>query len=149
MTPDTQLLEMVKARAKALFRQARTEHRQTEKDLHSCIVTCRKLALISIDVLELQESLNEAFEQNSDGSSLAEGINAVIVQTREILASVDIFMDGEVGESFDPTRHECIEEILDEQAPARAIIRVIRCGIVFKGRRLRSAQVVVNQRRGL
>ncbi len=135
--------------AKRMIREARTEHRCTENDLESCLSAYHKLSEICIDTLELHESLNEAFEQSRDGDSLAAGVNAAVAQAWERLSSVDVSTDGEIGESFDLTRHECIKEVTDEQAPAGSVLRVVRRGIVCKGRRLRSAQVVVNVRRRL
>jgi molecular chaperone GrpE len=133
--------------AKRLMRHQAAERRHIEEDLHTCQSIYQKLAVTCIDTLEFLEGLLEAFDQSPNCDSLAAGVNAAVEQAWERLSAASVSADGTSGEAFDPTRHQCIKELNDDQAPEGSVLRVVRQGIVCNGRRLRSAQVVVNRRR--
>jgi molecular chaperone GrpE (heat shock protein) len=133
--------------AKRVMKHAATERRHIEKDLQMCRSLYQKLAVTYIDTLELLEGLREAFDQSPDCDSLATGVNVAVEQAWEHLSAADVSTDGTLGEFFDLAKHECIKEAGDDRAPEGSVLRVIRRGIVCNGRRLRSAQVVVNRRR--
>jgi molecular chaperone GrpE len=130
-----------------VMKHAAVERRNIEKDLQTNRNLYQKTAVQYIDTIELLEGMIEAFEQSPDSDSLASGVNIVVEQAWAHLTAADVSSDGTCGEPFDPSRHECIKELNDNSVPDRAVIRVVRRGIVCNGRRLRAAQVVVNRRR--
>jgi molecular chaperone GrpE len=62
-----------------------------------------------------------------------------------ILARRGVQRIGEVGEPFDPERHEAIQARPAGDVPDRSVVDVARSGFGLGGRVLRPAQVVVSR----
>ena len=96
------------------------------------------------DWLEAVDSLDRALQMDPEGAA-APGLRAVLEQMESILARQGVTRTGEVGEQFDPERHEAVSVREDAEAPDRTIADVARSGYALGDRVLRPAQVVVSR----
>jgi molecular chaperone GrpE len=60
-----------------------------------------------------------------------------------ILARQGVQRVGEVGEPFDPQRHEAVAVVETDAVPDRSVAEVVRSGFIQGDRVVRPAQVVV------
>jgi molecular chaperone GrpE len=81
----------------------------------------------------------------SAGEEASEGFRAVLAQMEAILARHGVRRIGEVGEHFDPERHEALLVRPSDGAPDRTVLEVARSGFAVDDRVLRPAQVVVSR----
>jgi molecular chaperone GrpE len=94
------------------------------------------------DWLEAVDSIDRALQMDPDGPGAA-GLRAVREQMESILTRYGVRRTGEVGEQFDPERHEAISVRETGEAPDRTVVDVARSGYALGDRTLRPAQVVV------
>ena len=94
------------------------------------------------DFLEAVDSLERA---STLDPGLAEGLSAVSGQLQAILARHGVHRIGEVGEPFDPERHEALAVRRTGEAPDRTVLDVVRSGYAVDDRVLRPAEVTVAQ----
>ena len=88
---------------------------------------------------------NEAWAEVSDG--WRSGMEYVRNQLIDALKSHDIKRFGKVGEAFEPTLHEAVEERDDIAGEPGTIVRVLRYGYRTNERVLRPAQIVLKSSR--
>jgi molecular chaperone GrpE len=90
--------------------------------------------------LEIADSVERALEHD-DGAG--DGLRVVFDQMQSLLARYGIARTGEVGEPFDPQRHEAVS--VDERPGGRAgtVTGVARSGYAAGDRVVRPAQVAV------
>jgi molecular chaperone GrpE len=96
------------------------------------------------DWLEAVDSIDRALQMDPDGAASA-GLRAVLEQMESILARYGVTRTGDVGEPFDPERHEAISVRETDEAPERTVVDVARSGYALGDRVLRPAQVVVSR----
>jgi molecular chaperone GrpE len=77
---------------------------------------------------------------------MAEGLRAVLEQMEAILDRYGVSRVGEVGEPFDPERHEAVGVRESDEDPERTVVDVVRSGYTIGDRLLRPAQVIVSKR---
>lgn len=93
--------------------------------------------------LEALDSVERALQLEPDDP----GLIAVLQQMEAILARHNVRRIAEVGEAFDPQRHEAIAVQPSTDVPDRSILAITRSGFGHpNGDVLRSAQVVVAKR---
>jgi molecular chaperone GrpE len=97
-----------------------------------------ELWLPVIDNLDL--ALDHA---DSDPVALVEGIRAVRDQALDILSRLGFPRQEDLGERFDPARHEAVGTLAVPDAPAGTVVRVVRPGYGTGDQLLRPAAVVV------
>ncbi|MDX6668719.1 MAG: molecular chaperone GrpE [Solirubrobacteraceae bacterium] len=93
------------------------------------------------DWLDVLDSVERALRMDPQ----QEGMRAVLDQMEAILARRGVQRIGEIGEPFDPERHEAIQARPAGDVPARSVVDVARSGFGLGGRVLRPAQVVVSR----
>jgi molecular chaperone GrpE len=81
---------------------------------------------------------------DADPSTILEGVAGVRDQALSILARLGFEPVGEVGEPFDPVRHEAAEVVRDSDAAPGTVVRVLRPGFGDGERLLRPAVVAVS-----
>jgi molecular chaperone GrpE len=74
-----------------------------------------------------------------------EGLRAVFDHMDNVLARQGVTRVGEVGERFDPHRHEAVEVRETGEVPDRTVVEVLRSGFAVGDRVVRPAQVVVSR----
>ena len=116
--------------------------KRSAKELDRRVLESRESMLR--DWLEGLDSLDRALQMEPEGPA-APGLRAVLDQLESILARYGVSRIGEVGEQFDPERHEAVSVREDAEAPDRTITDVARSGYALGDRVLRPAQVVVSR----
>jgi molecular chaperone GrpE len=143
--PQTAELEAEVARLDDRLKRARADldnyRKRTARDV-ARLVAERTDALIG-DWLEVADSVDRALAMDSDGG---DGLRAVRDQIEATLARQGVERAGEVGDVFDPERHEAVDVRPTADVPDRTVVEVIRPGYVRDGRVLRPALVAVAQR---
>jgi molecular chaperone GrpE len=91
-----------------------------------------------VDNLELALAHSAA-----EPGAIADGIRAVLQQALGVLAGLGFARREDVGEPFDPARHEAVATRPDAAAPDGTVLDVTRPGYGEGDHQLRPAQVVV------
>jgi molecular chaperone GrpE len=145
--PQTAELEAEVARLDDRFKRARADldnyRKRTAKDVER-LVAERTDALIG-DWLEVADSVGRALASDGEGAA-GDGLRAVRDQIASTLARQGVERAGEIGDAFDPERHEAVDVRPAADLPDRTVAEVIRPGYVRDGRVLRPALVAVAQR---
>ncbi len=79
-------------------------------------------------------------------TAILEGIRAVREQALAVLADLGFARREDLGQMFDPARHEAVGTAVDDEAPAGTVVHVARPGYGPDERVLRPASVVVSTR---
>lgn len=82
----------------------------------------------------------------SDPNAIVEGVRAVRDQAISLLAQLGYPRHEEVGVPFDPTKHEVVSVVDDQEVPPGTVVQVVRPGYGDNGRLLRPTAVVVSRR---
>jgi molecular chaperone GrpE len=93
---------------------------------------------------EAIDSVDRAIQMTPENPA-AEGLRAVLEQMEAILARQGAARVGEVGERFDPERHDAVAVVPTTEAPDRTVLEVARSGFSLGDRVLRPAQVIVSR----
>jgi molecular chaperone GrpE len=145
--PQTAELEAEVARLDDRFKRARADldnyRKRTAKDVER-LVAERTDALIG-DWLEVADSVGRALAMDGEGD-VGDALRAVRDQIESTLARQGVERVGEIGDAFDPERHEAVDVRPAADVPDRTVVEVIRPGYVRNGRVLRPALVAVAQR---
>jgi molecular chaperone GrpE len=91
----------------------------------------------------LERSLQYADEERA-ADAVLEGVSAVLDQALAVLAQLGYPRYDDIGEAFDPERHEAVGSVASE-APANSVVSAIRPGYGRAGSVLRPAGVIVAQ----
>jgi molecular chaperone GrpE len=94
------------------------------------------------DWLDVADSVQRALTM----TPLDDGLRAVDEQIEATLARQQVTRLGEIGEPFDPDRHEAVAVAPSTDRPDGTVVEVIRPGYARDGRVLRPALVAVAQR---
>ena len=93
-----------------------------------------------VPVIEVLDTIERAREHEElDG-----GFKSVADQLERVVAASGLVRFGEVGEAFDPTRHEALSHLgTDEDVEVTTIKHVAKSGYTMADRVVRAAQVLV------
>ena len=83
-------------------------------------------------ILPAIDNLERAIAAAQDGEGLKSGVEMTLRQMMDCLNSIGVTAIGEKGEIFDPTRHEAIMHIEDEEYKEGEIVEVFQRGYVYK-----------------
>src|SRR5258708_5348454 len=83
--------------------------------------------------------------QASDAKAVADGVGMVLKQFVDTLGRIGIKRIVAVGNAFDPTQHEAIQQIETDEHPAGTIVADVQPGYAIGDKPLRAAMVVVAQ----
>jgi molecular chaperone GrpE len=95
--------------------------------------------------LPVLDNLDRALEYAAtEATPLLQGVEAVRQQALDVMQRLGFpRVDDEVGQRFDPSRHEAVGSVADPSAPAGTVREVVRPGYGDGPRQLRPAAVVV------
>ena len=97
--------------------------------------------------LPVIDNLDLALEHaRADPENIVEGVRAVRQQALAILAALGYPRRDDEGIAFDPTYHEAVSTVEDEELPPGTVARVVRPGYGSEDEVLRPAAVVVATR---
>ena len=97
------------------------------------------------DWLQVADSVERALAMDAEGP-IGDGLRAVREQIETTLDRQHVQRIGEVGEPFDPDRHEAVDVRPSTDVPDRSVVELVRSGYAREGRVLRPALVAVSQR---
>jgi len=95
-----------------------------------------------LEVADNAERALAAFADRPD-DPVYTGLGALAGQISDVLRRQGVERIGEIGEPFDPERHEAMGSMPDAGVPPGAVAAVLRPGYTLGGRLLRPAQVIV------
>jgi molecular chaperone GrpE len=121
------------------FRKRVARERAADRNDERSRVAARWLPVI--DNLDLAVGHAEAGQ-----TAIFEGISAVREQALAVLAELGFARREDLGQMFDPARHEAVGTVVDDDAPAGTVVHVARPGYGPDERVLRPASVVVSTR---
>lgn len=101
-------------------------------------------AAVAAQWLPVLDNLELALKHSNAGSdAVIEGVRAVRDQAIALLSRLGFPRYEDVGEEFDPARHEAVAVVRDADAPPGTVVDVVRPGYGDGERQLRPAAVVV------
>jgi molecular chaperone GrpE len=107
-----------------------------QRDDERAAVAARWLPVLDNLELALQHAA-------ADPASIVSGVQAVHEQALSVLADLGFPRRSDVNEPFDPSRHEAVAMMPDEEAKPGTVLRVVRPGYGTDERPLRPAAVIV------
>ncbi|MEY2476874.1 MAG: molecular chaperone GrpE [Actinomycetota bacterium] len=100
---------------------------------------------VASDWLPVVDNLELALQHaGPDAGAIAEGVRAVYEQALGVLARLGFGRFEDVGEPFEPSRHEAVGAV-DSDAPAGTVLSVVRPGYGNDSSVLRPAAVIVSR----
>jgi molecular chaperone GrpE len=127
------------------FKRARADlenyRKRTDRELARRVEESRDA--ISRDWLEVIDSVERALRAAGPENPIAEGYRQLLEQMEAVLDRHGISRFGDVGDTFDPERHEAVAVSETTDIPDRSVAEVARSGYAAGSRVLRPAQVVV------
>lgn len=99
---------------------------------------------VTSEWLPVLDTLDLALEHaGADPAAIVAGVQAVRQQALTVMERLGFARQDRTGEPFDPTRHEAVATVPDDEATPGTVVRVLRPGYGHDGRQLRPASVVV------
>ena len=99
------------------------------------------------DLLPVLDSLEKALElpdQSDDAKAVLEGIEISLRMFRETLERGGVVIVDPLGEPFDPSRHEALAMVPNEEVEPNSVIEVVQKGYLLNDRVVRAARVIVS-----
>ena len=99
------------------------------------------------DLLPVLDSLEKALElpdQSDDAKAVLEGIEISLRMFRETLERGGVLIVDPLGESFDPSKHEALAMVPNEEVEPNLVIEVVQKGYLLNERVVRAARVIVS-----
>jgi molecular chaperone GrpE len=101
-------------------------------------------ARVAAEWLPVVDNLERALEHSSaDPETIVEGVRGVRDQAVAILERLGFPRHDDVGEPFDPAKHEAVGVVPGTSAPAGTVVHVVRPGYGDGERQLRPSAVIV------
>ena len=94
-------------------------------------------------ILPVVDNLENASKVETQDESYKQGVELVIKQFKDVLASKGVEEIKAVGETFDPSLHEAVGSIQDENLGEKEIAQEYRKGYKIGSRVIRHSMVVV------
>jgi molecular chaperone GrpE len=115
-----------------------------EKDELRTTATGRVLEDIFPVLDNLTLAIAAAKQPGADVKSLVGGVDMVLAQLKNALASHGLKEINPVGQAFDPHQHEAISHLPSDTVKEEHVLNAVRTGYSLNGRLLRPAAVVVS-----
>ena len=96
-----------------------------------------------LPVLDNFEMGMEAAKSATDAKAIAQGLEMVLAQFRQVLRDAGVEAIDAVGQPFDPHRHEALGHHESAEHPEGQVLTQMRKGYKLKDRLLRAASVFV------
>ena len=145
----TAALEQRVAELEDLWRRALAELDNYRKRTTRELARARRdeRAKAAAEWLPVIDNLDLALEHaRADPENIVEGVRAVRQQALGVLAALGYPRRDDEGVAFDPTYHEAVSTVEDEDLPPGTVARVVRPGYGSEDDVLRPAAVVVATR---
>jgi molecular chaperone GrpE len=94
-------------------------------------------------ILPVYDNLERALSQPCNDKAFLKGIELTMSQFKEALTRLGVSEIPALGESFDPTKHDAMLHVEDENYGENAVVEVLRAGFQMGDRVLRCSMVKV------
>lgn len=104
------------------------------------------LERVLLEVLPVSDNLERAVQAaqgTSDVKPVVEGVTMVLRFFEDALSRLGVERVGTLGQSFDPSLHEAVQQVETSEHPAGTVITELTPGYRYQGKLLRAAMVVV------
>ena len=95
------------------------------------------------DFLPILDNLEKALEAKTEDENYKQGIELVLKQFKDVLASKGVKEIEAVGKTFDPELHEAVGSVVDENLGEKEIKQEYRKGYIIGNRVIRHSMVIV------
>ena len=93
--------------------------------------------------LPVYDNLERALQNETADEAYKKGVEMIMAELRKIMDGLGIQVFGEVGEAFDPERHNAVMHTEDESLGENVIAQVFQKGFILKDKVIRFAMVQV------
>ena len=93
--------------------------------------------------LPVYDNLERALQNETADEAYKKGVEMIMAELRKIMDGLGIQVFGEVGEAFDPERHNAVMHTEDENLGENVIAQVFQKGFILKDKVIRFAMVQV------
>ncbi|MCK4444230.1 MAG: nucleotide exchange factor GrpE [Thermoplasmata archaeon] len=93
-------------------------------------------------ILPIVDDLKKASSTIKDEED-ANGVKMIYDNLKETLRNEGLEEVGEVGDDFDPFRHECVSQVKNDELDNNKIMEVVQKGYVYRSKVLRPSKVIV------
>lgn len=134
-------LEETKDRYKRVFAEFENYKKRSQKErdmLYNSLVSD-----IIIAFLPIIDNLEKAVEQETSDENYKKGVELLLKQFLDTLASFNVQKIEALGQSFDPELHEAVSSIQDEEKGEKEVVQEYRKGYKIGNKVLRHSMVVV------
>lgn len=127
---------------KLKYLQAEFENykKRTAKEMQAFVENSNQRFISTM--LPIVDDLKKASDTIKDKKA-ADGVKMIYNNLMETLKNDGLEEVGEVGDDFDPFKHECISKVENDEMDSNKIAEVVQKGYMYKSRVLRPSKVVV------
>jgi molecular chaperone GrpE len=137
-----QELEELTDRYKRVMAEFENYKKRAQKDKET--LYGRTLSDVIEIILPVLDNLENAAKAETQDTSYKQGVEMVLKQFKEVLATRGVEEIKAVGETFDPSLHEAVSSVDDPSVESQKIVQEYRKGYRFGSKVIRHSMVVVN-----
>ena len=137
-----QELEELTDRYKRIMAEFENHKKRAQKDKET--LYGRTLSDVIEIILPVLDNLENAAKAETQDASYKQGVEMVLKQFKDVLASRGVEEIKALGETFDPSIHEAVSSVDDPNVESQKIVQEYRKGYKFGSKVIRHSMVVVN-----
>ena len=137
-----QELEELTDRYKRIMAEFENYKKRAQKDKET--LYGRTLSDVIEIILPVLDNLENAAKAETQDASYKQGVEMVLKQFKDVLASRGVEEIKAIGETFDPSIHEAVSSVDDPNTESQKIVQEYRKGYKFGSKVIRHSMVVVN-----
>ena len=138
----TQELEELTDRYKRVMAEFENYKKRAQKDRET--LYGRTLSDVIEIILPVLDNLENAAKAETQDVSYKQGVEMVLKQFKDTLATRGVEEIKALGETFDPSLHEAVSSVDDPNVETQKIVQEYRKGYKFGSKVIRHSMVVVN-----
>ena len=135
-------LEELTDRYKRIMAEFENYKKRAQKDKET--LYGRTLSDVIEIILPVLDNLENAAKAETQDVSYKQGVEMVLKQFKDVLASRGVEEIKAMGETFDPSIHEAVSSVDDPNVESQKIVQEYRKGYKFGSKVIRHSMVVVN-----
>lgn len=140
---DSQKIELAETedrlkRVAAEFDNYKKRSSKERENLHSSL-----LSDIISSFLPIIDNLEKAVQANTEDEGYKQGVELVLKQFKDVLATNGVKEIEAVGKPFDPELHEAVSSVVDENLGEKIVKEEYRKGYIIGNKVIRHSMVIV------
>ena len=136
-----QELEELTDRYKRIMAEFENYKKRAQKDKET--LYGRTLSDVIEIILPVLDNLENAAKAETQDESYKQGVEMVLKQFKDVLASRGVEEIKAIGETFDPSIHEAVSSVDDPNVESQKIVQEYRKGYKFGSKVIRHSMVLV------